>query len=485
MRLFPRSARGTWLLAAAVWVAGCTGLWFQLPEAPRATLRLPVDADLIGFGPNGETALTQRDISPDVAALDLLDLPTGKLITTFVERCGTAWGTWVLGKSADHRIWLVEAELPVDRQMLKLDLATRTATTLSTRLAELADNWPPTLSPDGRLCAFPDPLAHEPNFTGPGVETVVWDIANNREHAVLSGPYLQFAFSADGRTVAAEVFKQGRVQVFDVATLAPRPSVAGPPGNFVGRLTLSDDGARVAVEFGPLPSNQHAGTARTRVRPGPYRSELPRGGYGAPSSGLTCWGLAAGRATTQGPHVQSQFAAGGRVLIARGSEPGDERVRAFDAMSGQLLYTIPWHQGDEWEVSPDGQTLLSIPDDAQVGPMEKIVRRLGLPWPFAPSPGRARAQLYNAVTGNSQGNIPAWYPKRVYELEAPVMAFRWFPDGRTLAIMPDPEHPTVWDLWDIPPRKPLGWFALGAAILALPLAGLAWRRSRRLRREVA
>jgi hypothetical protein len=40
-------------------------------------------------------------------------------------------------------------------------------------------------------------------------------------------------------------------------------------------------------------------------------------------------------------------------------------------------------------------------------------------------------------------------------------------------------------IWDIPRRKPLTWLALTAAVLALPLAGLAWRRSRRLRREVA
>ena len=41
------------------------------------------------------------------------------------------------------------------------------------------------------------------------------------------------------------------------------------------------------------------------------------------------------------------------------------------------------------------------------------------------------------------------------------------------------------EFWDIPPRKSLTWFALSAAVLALPPAGLAWRRSRRLRRETA
>ena len=46
-------------------------------------------------------------------------------------------------------------------------------------------------------------------------------------------------------------------------------------------------------------------------------------------------------------------------------------------------------------------------------------------------------------------------------------------DGRMLAVQ---EDLTTIGIWELPPRKPLTWFALVAAILALPLAGLAWRR---------
>jgi WD40 repeat protein len=51
----------------------------------------------------------------------------------------------------------------------------------------------------------------------------------------------------------------------------------------------------------------------------------------------------------------------------------------------------------------------------------------------------------------------------------------WGPDGHTLAVIGEDN---ICRLWDIPPRKPLTWFALAAAVLALPLAGLAWRRVR-------
>jgi hypothetical protein len=53
------------------------------------------------------------------------------------------------------------------------------------------------------------------------------------------------------------------------------------------------------------------------------------------------------------------------------------------------------------------------------------------------------------------------------------------PDGRTLAI-PTERRDRV-ELWDIPPRKSLTWRAAGAALLALPIALVAWRRVRKLR----
>jgi hypothetical protein len=57
-------------------------------------------------------------------------------------------------------------------------------------------------------------------------------------------------------------------------------------------------------------------------------------------------------------------------------------------------------------------------------------------------------------------------------------------EGQSLAVFPQ-GHAGIVKLWHSPPRKPLSWFALPAAVLALALAGMAWRRSRRVRREVA
>jgi WD40 repeat protein len=52
------------------------------------------------------------------------------------------------------------------------------------------------------------------------------------------------------------------------------------------------------------------------------------------------------------------------------------------------------------------------------------------------------------------------------------------PDGRTLAVFASDNRV---QLWDIPPRKSLTWFAAGAALLAFSIALVARRRIRRLK----
>ena len=62
MRLLPRSRRGTWLLAGAVWCAACAGLWWALPVVPCGGRRLPQEGLPLGFLSNGELAISGREI---------------------------------------------------------------------------------------------------------------------------------------------------------------------------------------------------------------------------------------------------------------------------------------------------------------------------------------------------------------------------------------------------------------------------------------
>jgi hypothetical protein len=52
--------------------------------------------------------------------------------------------------------------------------------------------------------------------------------------------------------------------------------------------------------------------------------------------------------------------------------------------------------------------------------------------------------------------------------------YGWSPDGTLLAIAGE----TMLSVWDVPPRKPLAWFAAGAVLLACPIMILASRRCR-------
>src|SRR5262245_4425242 len=45
IRLLPRTPRGTWLLAGAVWLAGVGALWYLVPAVPRAEWTLPEYAE--------------------------------------------------------------------------------------------------------------------------------------------------------------------------------------------------------------------------------------------------------------------------------------------------------------------------------------------------------------------------------------------------------------------------------------------------------
>src|SRR5262245_8817282 len=65
MRLLPRSPRGTWLLAGAVWAAGCAASWWALPVRPRAEWALSEEERLLGFLPNGVLVTSHIDTGPD------------------------------------------------------------------------------------------------------------------------------------------------------------------------------------------------------------------------------------------------------------------------------------------------------------------------------------------------------------------------------------------------------------------------------------
>jgi hypothetical protein len=134
-----------------------------------------------------------------------------------------------------------------------------------------------------------------------------------------------------------------------------------------------------------------------------------------------------------------------------------------------------FHPGsDPYRATTGGRWLaIQRPEDSfQQRLMNWLAGRFPNRIPLNASPNTA-VGIYDTESGACQCKIPVssgWCP------------FLLSSNGQMFAVRRDDG---VVDIFELPPRKPLTWFVLAAAVLALPFAGLAWRRSRRLRREVA
>jgi hypothetical protein len=137
------------------------------------------------------------------------------------------------------------------------------------------------------------------------------------------------------------------------------------------------------------------------------------------------------------------------------------RVYTFD--TGDCRYVLPRSLG--YEISPDGSILASDASAAD-NYLGALFSRIGMGSVF--SFGRDWAvHLFRTENGDRLGAVFG-------------SGLLWLPGEPAVATY-DNDNSSVWRIWDIPPRKSLSWFAAGAALLALPIALLAWRRTRRLR----
>src|SRR5262245_21410136 len=199
MRLLPRTVRGTWLLAGAVWLAGAAAFWSVLGPLPRASWSLSGEQDAVGFVPGTRTFVTKSAGPRGIDDGGLVGDPVGPL--TFWDgdtRSRHSWFTAAdrLGLtrlSPDGR-WVVVGQGPWDDMRLHLyERATgRLAFTFPLHAQGLEDA---SFSEDGRRLVYGD---HRD-----GVSILrVWDLDTLRERATVPNADAPFAFSPDGRLLA-------------------------------------------------------------------------------------------------------------------------------------------------------------------------------------------------------------------------------------------------------------------------------------------
>jgi WD40 repeat protein len=177
------------------------------------------------------------------------------------------------------------------------------------------------------------------------------------------------------------------------------------------------------------------------------------------------------------PHVFYQpyavFSPDASRYVTWQSAPGRYRIGIWDLKTGAEVAShyvggiIDWARFKP-TISPRGNmiataTLTSTPDT-----MGTLVRQVGFNWPLPTEPDFRSVTLISADTGQLTATV-----------RGDADFARWSRDGSLLATV-DQDERTI-RIWDVPPRQSLAWLAVGAALLALPIALVAWRRTRKLR----
>jgi hypothetical protein len=216
MPLLPRSRRGTGLLAGAVWLAACAGLWWAVPVVPRAVMRLPEDMALIGLGPTCTTGLalharSASNLGQSQDSIELIEVPSGRRLATL---CNVISQLQIMG-SSDRQTWVLFEKDAKDAvcHLLKLKEVAADKFQWSDLPANINRAYPLCLSSDGRFCA----MDSESESNGKGV--VIWDLNNNCLHGTQLGIRWPVAFSADSRSIAGSTVRNPTLFAYLISNL--------------------------------------------------------------------------------------------------------------------------------------------------------------------------------------------------------------------------------------------------------------------------
>jgi WD40 repeat protein len=453
MRLLPRSAKATWLLAGVVWVGLCVLVWWGLPVRPRAAWRLPERGVLFGFLPGSNLLITanrRSDPPPPSAArilfgpIRLWDAESGRLVSEFAgptDHFNSATlsrtGRWLAMARNLYDAGSVEGKVPADSPALwLLDLTDGRLTTSPAFRAQYVSSC--VFGPEDRwlICNV---NGYAERVSIPGLATA----GEPRAH------WFRYALAPGGRVLAnrgdAEAGEPNGIIIRDADTFAVR-AVVPRPDMGIDALALDSGGTVLTAEFSSKGRNPE----------------------------VRCWDVGTGRELLRVPTPFFSLDPDGQSLLTQPYEDTVTGWTVWDVQTASVRFLVSPPPGATTYtvamVSPDGRI-----GGIYVGwppgyPWAGWAKRLGLIWPWADEPRRHATALFDLATGESLGVIPdAMNPSN------------WLADSKRVAAL-DEDFLNV-RIWEVPPRKPPTWFAVAAAVLALSLAGLAWWHGRRLRRK--
>jgi WD40 repeat protein len=473
MHLLPRSRRGTWLLAGAAWCAACAGLWWALPVVPLCSWDVPpldhyswdfLESLTIVYGRREKDTIALVTAQPAPALsgpvdfartfkfdyftgpLRVFDLKNGHELKRYFgteDRFETVTaspnGRWIacVGYWDDeHPIRLIDAE-----GQHVFDLPHTGKITSCAR--------PLAFTPDNRFLVYESTRHAESKL-------VVWDLANSCTARTIPDAKPPIGFSPEGSCVAfvTATSSDALIRVAEWTTLQEIGSL--PVGDTpVFDISLSTAGRHTAAFLG---SKEQAEEFLEYKR------------------FLHCWDTKDQRILL---HLQCQQATpispDGRTVAIREEQ---DRISAFDLEAGCARWTrtidgnsIEAVLANEPALRSCGKVVFSESVITAWDRFGSWIVQQGREWPYSWGMSRI-SEVVDVESGQPIMKVNSYLGRT-----------EWSSDGKSfIAVTPRGKStPARVQIWDFPPRKPRTWFAASAAILALTIALLAWRRNRTLR----
>ena len=443
MRLLPRTPRGTWLSAAAIWLAGCAVIWFVLPARPRVVI--PEAGPCRGFSTDGRLAF------------------------------GRAWGTCrpypkytprLAGSprpDGPYRVWDV-----------------RTGTCLASQTVSYGSIY--NFAPDGLTAVL--------MLGGNEQRAELIDLITGRRedlpHSAFTG---KVRFTEDGRFLLFEVgyWDPDPVTIWwDRATrqIVGRcpglvPVAVAPESHWLTKEPAGvDDWPASLVIRAPISGRELARLPRARRTHAEFSTD---GSYLLLHTEETTDVIetATGRECARLTWTSAvMIPPGSHVSVAVVERDGEMWLERRDLWTGlpllrmslsemipatpsPIVYPVPHRDWILFQYATSKQSLV-----------DQLLAHVPLISQFLPS-GRSEFLLLDATTGRELSRF------RHHSWDVVDVS----PDGGTLQFAEDEIGSLTF--WDLPPRKPLSWFAIAALVWSLPLMWLARRRIRTLASGVA
>jgi hypothetical protein len=298
-----------------------------------------------------------------------------------------------------------------------------------------------------------------------GHELVVWDLPERRIRHTLRGQRTPIDVSPDNQLLAALVWDEKSPQIIQVTDLESGrivETIRDTPQERGYHLRFSGDGSLLAAIA------THTITAK--IKSGVSDPEACRARL------LGSWRVPGVHRSGFPTNRHDRFVTVPYARSFMTYEPTNDEMYVVtrDMVSGEIqrqlwVHNAPMGFFEPYFLTPNGEMMIAQGLDSRITYLERLAMHFKVPLKRDATGYKSESHIYKTASGRHVCDIPGWNPI-------------WSPDGRTIAVnlanqCPDGEV----ELWDVPPAKQVDWFAVGAALIGLPIIPIAWLRARMLR----